>query len=570
MRGWTWGRWGVGLIVIAAGVIALFQGPLPPEARADDPPNELGICGYKAYLIAVQTYDDERMNDLEGPANDIAAIGKVLERQYGFETTEVVDPTRDELLQLLADVRISAKACEGIILYFAGHGYYDEEPDVGYWVPSNAKKGSLYTYVSNDDVRNAIRALPARHVWLISDSCFSGTLYQSRDAGPPNQPREGEAVAMAEWASRPSRWITTSGDVERVSDTGCGGMSVFACELRDALKGAKKQYVTPDDIYPDLKSNVANNTVRRQTPRQGALELAGHKGGTFVLVNQKKSAVAVDPDSLARGEQRALPDLSGPRVALVIGNERYTESPELAEPVNDAKQVGETLTHLGFEVRLRLDLDQAAFTRELREFGVALRSADVGFFYYAGHAVQVGSQNYLAPIDASMTEPSDAELQAISVDNVMTAMNRAGAPLNVLAVDSCRNEVFGSTWPTGGTRGLVQLAAPAPASFVLAFATAPGGVAEDSGTYADVMGRNLRQPCLSVAEAFARTSREVTELTGGFQRPWINLTGDVGFHFYPAGCDTLPTRPGAAEPLDASDAEADKKQKKRKKKTKKP
>src|SRR3981081_2726364 len=97
------------------------------------------------------------------------------------------------------------------------------------------------------------------------------------------------------------------------------------------------------------------------------------------------------------------PAFADKRVALVVGNSAYRNVTPLDNPANDAKLLADTLRALGFTLvggGAQLDLDKAAFDRAVQAFGAQLASADVGFFYYAGHGVQVREKNYLIPIDA--------------------------------------------------------------------------------------------------------------------------------------------------------------------------
>ena len=91
------------------------------------------------------------------------------------------------------------------------------------------------------------------------------------------------------------------------------------------------------------------------------------------------------------------------RVALVIGNSAYQHTSKLANPKNDAIDVGAALKKLKFQVIEGFDLDKAAFDRKVRDFAIALEGAEVGLFFFAGHGLQVGGQNYLVPVDAELT-----------------------------------------------------------------------------------------------------------------------------------------------------------------------
>jgi hypothetical protein len=118
------------------------------------------------------------------------------------------------------------------------------------------------------------------------------------------------------------------------------------------------------------------------------------------------------------------------RVALVIGNSAYAYAGDLANPKNDATDVSSALKKRGFEVVDGLDLDKAAFDRKVRDFATALSGADVGVFFYAGHGLQVGGENYLVPIDAQ-GEAAALDFEMVPLVLVQRVMERQ-TPTNII------------------------------------------------------------------------------------------------------------------------------------------
>src|ERR1700681_945972 len=104
------------------------------------------------------------------------------------------------------------------------------------------------------------------------------------------------------------------------------------------------------------------------------------------------------------------------RLALVVGNSDYLNVPPLANPVNDAGLMVDTLRALGFAIVggvPHLNLDESKFRQVVGDFGAQLQGADVGLFYYAGHGVQVRGANYLVPVGANPTKEADVDFQMI-------------------------------------------------------------------------------------------------------------------------------------------------------------
>jgi uncharacterized caspase-like protein len=171
------------------------------------------------------------------------------------------------------------------------------------------------------------------------------------------------------------------------------------------------------------------------------------------------------------------------RVALVVGNSAYRYTPALANPRNDAADMAAALKKHGFEVIQGIDLDKAAFDRKVGDFASALKGADAGVFFYAGHGLQVGGRNYLVPIDARAEEEVRLDLEMVAVDVVHRIMERQ-TESNVLFLDACRdNPLTRNLARSMGTRsaevgrGLAEI--KAGVGTLISFATQPGSVALD-------------------------------------------------------------------------------------------
>jgi uncharacterized caspase-like protein len=95
------------------------------------------------------------------------------------------------------------------------------------------------------------------------------------------------------------------------------------------------------------------------------------------------------------------------RVALVIGNGAYSKAPHLPNPVHDADDVAAALKRVGFDVIRATNLDKSGMQDTVVRFARATQSADVGLFYYSGHALQFNGVNYLIPVDAQIRDEAD-------------------------------------------------------------------------------------------------------------------------------------------------------------------
>ena len=241
------------------------------------------------------------------------------------------------------------------------------------------------------------------------------------------------------------------------------------------------------------------------------------------------------------------------RVALVIGNSAYKESP-LANPVNDAADIANALQDAGFKVILRRNANTRDMRQAIREFGTELRRAQVGLFYFAGHGIQVKGNNYLVPVGSDIETEADAEDLAIDANYALRTMEEAQVKVSIVILDACRNNPFARSFRSA-SRGLAQMSAAA-GSFI-AFATAPGSVAADgkgrNGMYTKHLLASLSQPDTNLLQVFQRTRAGVVTETGGKQTPWesTSLVGDFYFR-QPAGGQQVGSAVSGAAPAAAA------------------
>ena len=146
---------------------------------------------------------------------------------------------------------------------------------------------------------------------------------------------------------------------------------------------------------------------------------------------------------------------AGERVALVIGNASYKESP-LRNPINDARAMAASLKDLGFEVISVENAGKETMERAIVEFTGRLDENSSGLFYYAGHGVQVSGRNYMVPVDARIRSEREARIEAVGVNLVLDELEYAGNRLNVVILDACRNNPFERRL-RGASRGLAAI-----------------------------------------------------------------------------------------------------------------
>src|SRR5580704_6306620 len=137
------------------------------------------------------------------------------------------------------------------------------------------------------------------------------------------------------------------------------------------------------------------------------------------------------------------------KLALVVGNASYSRSP-LVNPVRDAESIATELRGLGFTVTARNNLTLREFSRLVDDFAGRLQSGDLALFYYSGHGMQVGRENYLLPVDFEAASPADVPYAAYPANRVRDKLERSGARLRVLILDACRDNPYKAS--RGGPR----------------------------------------------------------------------------------------------------------------------
>lgn len=222
------------------------------------------------------------------------------------------------------------------------------------------------------------------------------------------------------------------------------------------------------------------------------------------------------------------------RVALIIGNSAYPGNMALVNPANDAKDMADVLKRLGFNVVELRDGNRVQMAAAIAKVSDSLKGKQgLGMLYYAGHGLQLDWRNYMVPVDANLKTAADVAAQTIDLNSVIDVFKAAGNRMNIVVLDACRDNPFGSS--TSSAKGLAQLDAP-PSTF-LAYATAPGNVAEDgdeksgNGLYTQYLLQELKRPIAKIEDVFKRVRLNVRKQSNGRQIPWESTSLEDDFFF---------------------------------------
>lgn len=228
--------------------------------------------------------------------------------------------------------------------------------------------------------------------------------------------------------------------------------------------------------------------------------------------------------------------LQGPeqRVALVIGNSNYQNAPQLQNPDNDAQSMAQFLNSAGFEVVAATDLNQNDMLRVVQDFSakVSARGPNtVAMVYYAGHGVQLAGENYLVPVDAKVSSPTELVNNSVRLVDVMSTLEAIPSRMRIVILDACRNNPF----PTVNDAGRGLAIVDAPNGSIVGYSTAPGAEALDGtgghSPYTQAFLNVAREPNVPIEQLFKRVRLQVNQTTSGAQIPWesSSLTSDFTF-----------------------------------------
>ena len=239
--------------------------------------DRINFGDYHALIIGIDDY--RNLPKLTSAVSDARAMAGVLEGQYGFRVTLLVDPTRGDIINAFDEFRETLSFKDNLLIYYAGRGWLDEDADDGYWLPVNAKPNRRTNWVSNSTLTSTLRAIAAKHVMVLADSCYSGRLVRAANV---NLEGVGAPEYYLKMSQKMARVVMTSGGLEPVADGG-GDHSPFARALLKTL----------DENKSILDGNGLFNAVRRPvmaaadlTPQYSDVRKAGHDGGDFLFVRR--------------------------------------------------------------------------------------------------------------------------------------------------------------------------------------------------------------------------------------------------------------------------------------------
>jgi peptidoglycan/xylan/chitin deacetylase (PgdA/CDA1 family)/tetratricopeptide (TPR) repeat protein len=248
-----------------------------------------------AVIIGVNDYG--KWPKLRYAVNDANGIEEALVNRFGFQPDHIRkllngEATRQRIMQVLGDELTDSRKVDRedrVFFFFAGHGAtrtLDDGRQIGFIVPVDADQSNYYsTAISMTALREAADLIPAKHIYFVMDSCYSG-LAMSRGTSGFSKDRS----YIEEVTRRTARQILTAGGAEQeVADDGPKGHSVFTWAFLQGLEGAAdldgNGVITASELGAYVSPIVSS--FARQTPVVG--NLVGSEGGEFLFELQPQS-----------------------------------------------------------------------------------------------------------------------------------------------------------------------------------------------------------------------------------------------------------------------------------------
>ena len=255
---------------------------------------------YRALIIGNDQYADNKgkWKSLNTAVTDAKAVARLLSQQYGFTDVRLLEnATRRDILFALDELAKKSLKNDNVLIYYAGHGFLDDETNKGFWVPVDAEGSDNTTFLRNSTIRDEVSGIASRvkHTLLISDSCFSGSLLRTATRGIHEADYTEKYFEKV--SNKKSVQIMAAGGFEFVDDDyRDSGHSPFTYFLLNELDTNNTPMFTVSQLSGNVERAVANNVD--QVPESGVLQGAGDELGEFIFIKLDVAVEGVDIDKV--------------------------------------------------------------------------------------------------------------------------------------------------------------------------------------------------------------------------------------------------------------------------------
>ena len=310
----------------------------------------------------------------------------------------------------------------------------------------------------------------------------------------------------------------------RITNPSQENLKYFVTLNGKQLVGIKDATIEPSADFVNLNYRLPSDLEPGEN-----LELA-------VIVETATSQVTSQPTTIRFRYGGSSENKEFNRLAFVLGNANYQQNSQLANPINDATGVAEALRSVGYSVTFHTDLNHDQMIKELNAFAAGVNPNDEVLFYFSGHGLGIDGENYLLPVDTTISPTEVLSDIAYNPNDLLKKLENAKSRVNIIILDACRNNPF-QTKRAVSSKGLTEIRVK-PTGTYIAFAAAPGSFADDldpknpnNSPFSGALIEALKTPNLEIEDVFKQVKRHVQEVTDKQQVPWTSSSLVEDYYF---------------------------------------
>lgn len=251
------------------------------------------MSGRYALIIGNSQYTDKTLQQLITPAQDVKALGQILETPTigNFDIRVMSDAASEKLRREIEQLFIGKKSTDVLLFYFSGHGVIDDYSGQLYLAVKDSKKDKLgSTAIPTRFIyENAVKS-SARGKIIILDCCYSGaitTVVLAKSSPKVTVAKEFEGKGIVFLSSSTAwQYAFQETDVKKLSEN---TLSLFTRFLVQGLKTGEADINGDDEITVNELYQYIFSRVRKATPNQTPEISAFQQQGDIVIAKSVKT-----------------------------------------------------------------------------------------------------------------------------------------------------------------------------------------------------------------------------------------------------------------------------------------
>ena len=234
----------------------------------------------KTWVVFIENSKYETFASLDGPIKDISLMRSALTEYAVHNIIHKKDMTKEELTRFfeleLRDL-VKKNQVKSLLVWYAGHGKFIN--NVGYWIPTDAKRDDEFTYYNINTLRSHLQGYTdvLIHTLIITDACESGPSFYMAMRSTDDIP------TCSDWMKtrfKSSQVFSSAGYELAVDD------SQFTRTFASALLNNPDACIPIESIVQKVTVAVTNSN--QQKPIFGIIKGLDHQDGTFFFITKQE------------------------------------------------------------------------------------------------------------------------------------------------------------------------------------------------------------------------------------------------------------------------------------------